>query len=180
MKKGFTLIELMIVVAIIAILAMIAVPMFQRYMEQAHNSSAQAVLHNIGLAQASLTNDGEDACTAMTQEDFDQLSTFGFRPDPNVGLLIRPGTTGSDTTYEVWAAHKANGSSLFVYSDTSGSDAILVDTDAKAKELNTVIPDKLYIITTEQDGTDNAGNPKYTINTDTEVVITGPPYKVTK
>lgn len=43
-KKGFTLIELMIVVAIIAILAVVAVPQFTKYMRQAKSAEATELL----------------------------------------------------------------------------------------------------------------------------------------
>ena len=40
-KKGFTLIELMIVIAIIGILAAIAIPQFAAYRAKSYNSAAQ-------------------------------------------------------------------------------------------------------------------------------------------
>ena len=44
MHKGFTLIEVMIVVAIVAILAAIAFPSYARYVEQARRADAKAAL----------------------------------------------------------------------------------------------------------------------------------------
>jgi len=121
-KKGFTLIELMIVVAIIAILAMIAVPMYQRYIERSRNSASQNLLHQITTAMTAYNVDSSTylASSPANQADITLLLQYGFRPDPNVGFeILNP--TGTNPGFIAYAAHKARGSRLYVYDNIAAS-----------------------------------------------------------
>lgn len=57
MKKGFTLIELMIVIAIIGILAAVAIPMYQDYTRKSRTSEVPTMLKDIVKAQIAFKED---------------------------------------------------------------------------------------------------------------------------
>ena len=65
-QKGFTLIELMIVVAIIGILAAIALPAYQNYVNRANVANAVASIAGAKLAVAENWNEDEPLCANIT------------------------------------------------------------------------------------------------------------------
>ena len=126
MKKGFTLIELMIVVAIIAILAMIAVPMYQRYIERSRNAASQSLLQQLALAEVAIDTApeiDEGYVSSTNAADIQLLGSFGFRPDPNVAFFVSTTNTG-EPGFVAYATHIANGSQIYVY-DNIGATGVV-------------------------------------------------------
>lgn len=69
-RKGFTLIELMIVIAIIGVLAAIAIPQFTAYRQKGYNTKAKAELRSFYTAcQAYFATYTNSDCSVNTVSD---------------------------------------------------------------------------------------------------------------
>ena len=83
-RRGFTLIELMIVIAIIGVLAAIAIPQFSAYRLRAFNSATMSDLKNVAIAQEAYHVDYETYSDSIAT----LINTVGINISPGVTISI--------------------------------------------------------------------------------------------
>ena len=110
-ETGFTLIELMIVIAIIGILAAIAIPNFVSYRRRAYNASANTGIKNLYTAAQAYFTDNHSASTTS----LDDYKAYGFRQSIDVAVTIQG--AGSQGSFSAEVYHSSGDKTYTVASD---------------------------------------------------------------
>lgn len=114
-KQGFTLIELIVVVAVIGILAAIAIPEFSNYRKQGFDAAARADLHNAALAEEALFARGNAYVNCRNNNCNQRLP--GFHRSKNVTIRMRRATT---TAFTGTSSHPNGTGTVFTYDSAAG------------------------------------------------------------
>jgi len=112
---GFTLIEVMMVIAIIGILAAIAIPQYSLHRTRSSNAAAQADLRNASTAQEAYFMDHGTYCSVTTNL---VGSTYMLFFSKGVNFEIDP--AGTDVSGYLMRARHESGDTTFTLSGPGG------------------------------------------------------------
>lgn len=100
MQHGFTLIELMVTVAIVGILAAIAYPSYIQYIVRANRSSAQTFILSVANKQEQYQLDARQYATTMALLGYASIPT---EVSKNYGVAVATDNTATPPTYTITA-----------------------------------------------------------------------------
>jgi type IV pilus assembly protein PilA len=126
MQKGFTLIELMIVVAIIGILAAIAIPAYQDYTIRAQVTEGATLMDGVKVAMQDYYAFHGSWPTSLTASDAALgLNFTGAMTGQYVSAVATPGNGEIVATYGLRANAKISGQNLSIYAATDANGDII-------------------------------------------------------
>jgi type IV pilus assembly protein PilA len=140
-QQGFTLIELMIVVAIIGILASIAIPAYQDYMTRSKWSKAVAEIGAIKLAISECMNDNSGNPTPCDSAGgtTDELAKYGISTLPTansdraaITLMAASGTTLGSSTGIIITGSAPLANCVFTFTAATQSSGLITWTPVGA------------------------------------------------
>lgn len=114
MARGFTLLELLFVMAIILILASLAVPHYNDYRARAYDSRALSDLRNVATAQEAYFIDEEEYLSCTDQ---------GCAELPGIARIssgVRISMTAAETEFTGEADHEKGSGRLFRWDSAEG------------------------------------------------------------
>jgi prepilin-type N-terminal cleavage/methylation domain-containing protein len=112
--EGFTLVELMIVIAIIAILAAIAIPQLSVYRTKSYNTAAVSDLKNAAIAQEAYYVDNRLYTNSITNLN---TNPYDLHISQGVNLAV---SSANNEAYLMTAYHSA-GNKTYTLSGPGGS-----------------------------------------------------------
>lgn len=130
--EGFTLIELMVVVLIIAVLVAIAIPSFLGFRNRAQDRAAQADLRNVLLAEkANWVDNGAYTVTEADLKDYEPTIVANTTAATDPGVYLEMSVAGNDDVVCIQQASDS-GNHFAVFEDTSATGGTFYGASAAA------------------------------------------------